>query len=241
MKRYHFTEISSTNDLVKQLLKDNDKIIVTADKQTKGRGRNGKEWFGDFGKNIYLSYGLKHKEKLKIEKISLMQVIGAVATKETLAQITKFNNFILKYPNDVLIKSKDKIKKIAGVISEHSFMGEFCTESVIGIGINVNQNYFNKDLKEKATSLYLENINTDIDILTNLLIDNITKYININEIELFEKWKKDLNIENKIIQLIDSNDRFKIEKINKNCTLTAKNLSDNSIKIIDNGDSIKYE
>ena len=57
LKRIHLDETESTNDICLNELNNSDiPILVTADMQTKGRGRNEKEWNSPKG-NLYFSFG----------------------------------------------------------------------------------------------------------------------------------------------------------------------------------------
>ena len=57
LKRIHLDETESTNNICfEELNKGHKTIIITADKQTGGRGRNSKQWFSPKG-NIYFSFG----------------------------------------------------------------------------------------------------------------------------------------------------------------------------------------
>ena len=55
-------------------------------------------------------------------------------------------------PNDVVVSRK----KICGILTEMGLEKEESGEVVIGDGINVNLEEFPDELKDKATSLYLE-------------------------------------------------------------------------------------
>lgn len=241
MKSFHFTEITSTNDFAKELLNTLDSVIVTADYQTKGRGRNNKSWEGDFGKNVYFSLGINHKEEFPFEKIMLYQALGAIAVKNALNVITPKETYTLKYPNDVLAKAENIFKKISGVITEHSFIGQFCSQSVLGIGINISQTNFSEELKDKATSLSLLGYNIETKEVIEILTEEILKLLKYDYSDIMNLWKKTLNIENKIITLVENNERYFVERINSNGTLLTKNVETETEKIIDNGDSIRYE
>ena len=58
----------------------------------------------------------------------------------------------IKWPNDVVVSRK----KICGILTEMGLENGKIREVIIGIGINVNLEEIQDDLKDKATSLYLE-------------------------------------------------------------------------------------
>ena len=60
-KIFHYTEIDSTNNKVKQLGQEGSEhgSLVTADRQTNGRGRRGRTWISEESDNIYMSLLLR--------------------------------------------------------------------------------------------------------------------------------------------------------------------------------------
>lgn len=132
----------STNLYLKKLsgaqnLKDG--TVVVADFQTGGRGQMGNSWFSSKGENLLFSILIYPKEVLPIEQFILSR-IASLAVKNTLDQFV--DNIRIKWPNDIYWKDQ----KIAGILIENDIVGKFITKSVIGIGINVNQQSFAKDL-----------------------------------------------------------------------------------------------
>lgn len=240
MKRYHFTIISSTNDYAKQLLEQENQVVITADSQTKGRGRKERNWEGDFGSNIYLSYGINHRISPEYQSIILFQAVGCLAVIDSLEAITKSKIFKLKYPNDVFAFQENKFKKISGVLIEHSFIGNSCKSTIIGIGINVNQSNFSDEVKEIATSLKLLGFEVKTENLYNLLIEKINFYLKIDADKLYDLWKERLNIENKIINLSGSDSEWIATDFMTDGRIKLVNEL-NQERIIDDGDTIRYK
>ena len=58
----------------------------------------------------------------------------------------------IKWPNDVVVSHK----KICGILTEMGVQDGKIREVVIGVGLNVNLKEIQDELKDKATSLYLE-------------------------------------------------------------------------------------
>ena len=57
-------EIDSTNDFLLRLNKTKNfshSIVVTADYQTKGKGRRGNSWESEYGKNLLVSILINHE------------------------------------------------------------------------------------------------------------------------------------------------------------------------------------
>ena len=123
---FHFKSVGSTNDLCRDECKRQLKpVLITADMQTAGRGRNQKKWESPFG-NISFSYGFFCKKPHNA--LSLL-----VGLKTTIAIDNVFGkNVELKWPNDLIYQSK----KIGGILVEsENYEGKFLT--ILGIGINL--------------------------------------------------------------------------------------------------------
>jgi len=164
-KPYYFKTLTSTNDEAKHLAKKGlDKIIVVANKQTKGRGRFNREWISGLG-GLYMTIALKEKS---LDKARYLTLIAAVSVVKTIEKLTKLNALV-KWPNDVMVNDK----KICGILTEAISGKE--NYALVGIGINVNQQAFNKNISNKAVSL---NIITHKNYNIKTIINEIIKQFN---------------------------------------------------------------
>lgn len=240
IEHYHFHEIGSTNDYIKELLEEHNQVIVTSDIQREGRGRNSKKWLGSQGENVYFSFGIKHNHPPSAIELSLYQAAGCLAVQDALNKTTEFNIFKLKYPNDVIVNTPSGFRKICGVLVEHSFSGSICQTSVIGIGINVNQMAFPDEIDDTATSLKAMGINTTPAKIIVELTEMISKYIHKSTDYLFNEWQKRLNVVGKEITLLGSKDKWKVVYMLPDGRLKISNQNDGNILIVGDGDSIRY-
>ncbi len=142
-KNIHFKTISSTQNWAKKHLGEIDpKTItcITADKQTKGRGRFARKWSSPLG-GLYATFVFRLPTKTP-HLTALGQIFSL-----TLANILithKVKGCGVKWPNDIWIKGE----KVAGILTELVF--EKNTVAVLlGVGVNVN----NKKVPKGATSL----------------------------------------------------------------------------------------
>jgi BirA family biotin operon repressor/biotin-[acetyl-CoA-carboxylase] ligase len=239
--RFHYGTITSTNDFAKELLLQHNFVLVTADYQTQGRGRNKNKWEGSHGLNLYASFGIKYQNLRRVEEVSYLQGLGALATIYSLREIAPNFRFVLKYPNDVYAKCPDGLfRKISGILIEHQFLGEFCTSSVIGIGININQTTFPDEIKEKATSLKLLGKEEKPDILCEHLIAQVQKLFELYPHEIMNLWEIELNLSGKQIRVITTNQVFTAEGIDFLGRLFGKTLDNEEVFVTD-GDSVVYE
>lgn len=174
-KIINFEELTSTNDYTKILAKEGAKegTTVIATRQTKGRGRMGRSWDSFDENGIWLSVLLR--PKIEPKDIGLLTLIFAVCVVEAIFKITNVKCGI-KWPNDIILEGK----KVCGILCESSFGGENCDYVIVGMGINVNQQLFDENLKNIAISLKMHlNITYDkIEIINEVLRIADIKYKN---------------------------------------------------------------
>lgn len=144
-------EIESTQELAKQLVKNNIKngTLVITNNQIKGKGTKGRIWEATKGKNITMTIILK--PNLKIEKLEGLTLKIAQAIKEAIEELYGYE-LVIKIPNDLLLNGK----KICGILTQTASIGNKVNYILIGIGFDVNEENFNKELQNIATSLKKE-------------------------------------------------------------------------------------
>lgn len=170
----------------------------------------------------------------------MYQIIGCLAVQQTLLTFITDKKIKLKYPNDIYVENdENRYKKIAGVLSEHSYSGRKCTESILGIGVNINQTEFDNVISNKATSAKLLGYSLENDRVLEELKSSINNYVNRNEDEVFTEWVNELDIIGKEVIVINKPGKYIVNAIDENGTLNAR-YNDEKIKI-NNGDSIIYD
>lgn len=144
-------EVSSTNSLALQLADQNavEGTLVVSESQKQGRGRIGRSWISQPETGIYMSLILR--PSFVPMKAPCITFISAIALVEALKEILGIDAKI-KWPNDVMINGK----KTAGILTELRAEMESIHYIIVGIGINVNNTHFPKDLRHKVTSLAIE-------------------------------------------------------------------------------------
>lgn len=162
-KVINFDVITSTNQYIKEQYKNLEPFtIINANKQTNGRGRVDRKWESIEGKNLTFSIYLK--PKILPEKLPLLSLVIGASIYNVLS---KYINCLIKWPNDIIVNDK----KIAGILVESIYSNKL-EALVAGIGININQGQFSNDLKNKATSLFIE---TNTEYNKNIILDEFIK------------------------------------------------------------------
>lgn len=150
-KCYYFNEVTSTNDeaKLKALNGACEGSIVITEKQTSGKGRLGRNWFSSEKAGIFMSMILRPDIiPMQAQQITLITGISVSSALENLTNL----DVKIKWPNDVVINGK----KVCGILTEMSAEMEIIKFIITGIGINVNNDYFSEEIKNKATSILLE-------------------------------------------------------------------------------------
>ncbi len=141
--------ISSTNDWAASMSgKTEEGSLFLAERQTKGRGRQGRQWESPFGEGLFLSV-LEYPDLPPCQVMKLTLCAGMAVCKG-IEDVTGLSPQI-KWPNDIVLEGK----KVSGILAEMRTDAERMVHVVIGIGVNVNQTKFSKELNEIATSLKL--------------------------------------------------------------------------------------
>ena len=146
----HLESVDSTNDYLKNIANDiKEGTVVISEEQTKGKGRLGRNWQSKSREGIWMSIVLKPEiVPYKAPFITLIAGAAIVKALNNLQVPAK-----IKWPNDIIINNK----KVSGILTELSAEIERVNYVVVGIGMNVKNLDFDKELEEKATSLYKEN------------------------------------------------------------------------------------
>ena len=146
LPRFLYDQVTSTFDVAKQLLQTNDKGVVIAKSQTKGKGKGERKFASNDG-GLYFTIFCKKVDFSP--SFALKTVINAgLSVYEVLKQLGF--NAKLKWPNDVLINGK----KVCGILCETMTCGDQL-DFMCGVGINVNSTCFD-EFGDVATSLYLQ-------------------------------------------------------------------------------------
>ena len=126
-------EVTSTNDLVQARGREGEPegLVIVAEAQTQGRGRQGRSWHSPPGESLYLSALIR--PALPVTAVPPITLATAVAVCDT---VNLFGaRASIKWPNDVLADGR----KLAGILTETSTRGERLEHVVIGIGLNVGR------------------------------------------------------------------------------------------------------
>jgi len=231
-KFYNFKTLSSTNDKARELARNGKyNLVVTAEKQKRGRGRFGRKWSSGLG-GLYMTVLLKEEN---LDNVKYLTFIAGVSVAKTIKKFTNLNAKV-KWPNDVIINNK----KICGILTE--IVSDKGNYAFVGIGLNVNQKKFSKDVIKIATSLKIEtDKNFNIKNISKIIIkefNNLYKYYkNKNYTKIISIWKKYSHTLGKKIRAETLSGDFigKAVDVDDNCNLILR-LNNGKLKKIVEGD-----
>ena len=168
--------VDSTNSFAKEMLSNSRPIegtVITAKEQFAGRGQMGNKWNAEAGKNITLSLVL-YPDQLDADKQFFLNMAIALAVKD-FCEFVLGDEIKIKWPNDIYYHDR----KIAGILIENSISGTKITSSVVGIGINVNQEEFDPALPNPASLIQIKKPSAplyDLPVLIGELCAYLEKY-----------------------------------------------------------------
>lgn len=148
-KHFHYHEIDSTNNKAKQLAMEGAPhgSLITADRQTAGRGRRGRTWLSADDDNIYMTLLLR--PGFAPDKAPMLTLVMAYSVVHAIQECTGLKTQI-KWPNDLVWEGR----KLVGILTEMSVCESGIGYVVVGVGVNVNTEHFSEEVADTAVSIY---------------------------------------------------------------------------------------
>ena len=232
-KLIKLNSVDSTNNYAAKLIKQTKVpygTVIMARHQTKGRGQRNGIWFAKEDSNLLMSVIL-NTQFLPADKIFSLSKIAALALHSSVNQFG-LQSYI-KWPNDLVVNKK----KVAGILIENQWVGQNVKSSIIGIGLNVNQDVFPESFN--ATSLkLLTSRYFDIEDVLKVLCQYLNEFF--NQLIDLSYEKIDLSYHK---YLINYNQwaEFKENNISFNAKVKGVNEQGELILELDNGDEKSFE
>ncbi len=141
-----------------------------ADYQTAGRGQGSNRWESERGKNLLFSL-LIHPEGVPANKQFFISMAVSLAIIEALGQ--HIGDLSIKWPNDIYWRNG----KIGGILIEHTLYGQMIRDSIIGVGLNINQRTFHSDAPNPVSLWQICEHETDREQLLQDILRYFEKYL----------------------------------------------------------------
>jgi BirA family biotin operon repressor/biotin-[acetyl-CoA-carboxylase] ligase len=221
LKEIYLDSIDSTQIYARDLLNNtsdlNNLVMISANNQTKGIGREDRKWYSpESSGNIYVTFiiPLFKPDWDLLRSLPFLVSVSLSKTLETFGCKTE-----VKWVNDILI---DK-SKVAGILIESIQQGEK-VNILIGIGVNVNMDKEDCQLvDQKATSIKIvkgKNVDKDfvLEILKNTLLNNLKSFKDLGKEYFLTLYNQKLAYKNMKVK-IECKDQItegKLKGINSN-------------------------
>ena len=137
-------KVDSTNNYAMAMVQKGEAISgggIFAKEQTAGKGRRGKTWESKSGKNVILSI-TRQMQWLPVQHQFQLSVAVALGCLDFVSKYIK-ENIKIKWPNDIFINDR----KAGGILIENAVKGNLWQWAIIGIGLNINQEDFDKEIR----------------------------------------------------------------------------------------------
>ena len=183
MRIIKLNAIDSTNVFMRQLStaeKLKDYTIVATKLQTEGKGQMGTVWQSQKGKNLMFSV-FKDVSFLHSDYAFFISIVSALSV---VTALKRFNipKLKVKWPNDILSEEK----KVCGILIENVLSNNQIKESIIGIGLNVNQTEF-QDLPQASSLLLISGKVYNLDELLDSIISQMKHYLSLLKNEKYSE------------------------------------------------------
>lgn len=167
-KIVHIDETDSTNSWLRKRLAADERsdanIVVWAEYQTAGRGCGTNRWESEREKNLTFSMLIHPKELPATQQFHISMAIS-LAICEAIGQY--IGDVSIKWPNDIYWRNG----KIGGILIENTLKGNIIMESIIGIGLNVNQRVFKSDAPNPVSMWQICEHETDREALLKEILE----------------------------------------------------------------------
>ncbi|WP_292941647.1 MULTISPECIES: biotin--[acetyl-CoA-carboxylase] ligase [unclassified Mucilaginibacter] len=133
-------EVDSTNTFLKNMLSNSKPVpegtVIMAEDQFAGRGQRDNSWHAEPGKNLTFSILLRPSFLNAHQQFDLTRAVS-MGVYDALYPLLR-DNLKIKWPNDIYYQHN----KLGGMLVENVLTGSQIKYSVVGIGLNVNQEHF---------------------------------------------------------------------------------------------------
>ena len=165
-------EVESTNNYASQLILSNaaeEGMVVLTQFQKSGRGHHGNHWESEAGKNM-LATIILFPQFLNAGKQFMLSKIVSLSLVELLN--SKTGDVSIKWPNDIYVGNK----KIAGILIENSIKGNTLFSSLLGIGLNLNQQEFLSDAPNPVSLKQITGEEYNVETVAVEILESILKW-----------------------------------------------------------------
>lgn len=174
---HYVDQLVSTNQVLKTMHEEQalpEGYVLQAGFQTLGRGQGNNQWESDKDKNLLFSLLLlpHHLEVKDQFLISQMVSLGIIDVLRSVGDTSEANSFSIKWPNDLYWNHR----KIGGILIENSWQGNSIAHSIVGIGLNVNQQQFRSEAPNPISMSQIAGVELDVKPLLFSIVESVVNW-----------------------------------------------------------------
>ena len=209
-KVIHIDETDSTNGYFREIPCHSDaNMVVVAEYQTAGKGCGSNSWESERGKNLTFSV-LLHPTEIRAKWQFRISEAVSVALCETLERHSGAQEVTIKWPNDIYVGDR----KICGILIENRLKGSTIIDSIVGIGLNVNQRVFLSNAPNPVSIYQLTGEETDREALLETFLRELPKAFEMEPASLAEAYLSRLYRREGMHRFQDSQGVFEAKVLN---------------------------
>lgn len=227
-------EVDSTNNFLKNTLSNSKPLpegtVIMAESQYAGRGQQQNRWHSDAGKNLTFSILLKPSFLVISEQFDLTRAIS-LGVYDALYPLLG-NGLKIKWPNDIYYNDM----KLGGMLIENAIQGNQIKHSIIGIGLNINQENFPESVPNAASIKQI--LQRDYDL--RQILSDICSHIEAWYLKLRGE-QADVIRKEYLSRLywLGENKRFRVSELDFDGTIEG--VKDNGLLVVKNNKGEKLE
>lgn len=164
--------VDSTNNYANSQIRVNELpegTVFLAYEQTAGRGQVKNIWESAAGQNLLFSVVL-YPHFIEIRQQYMLSKVVSLGIYKAMSKY--ISTLKIKWPNDIYAGTR----KLGGILIENSIMNGVLKNSVVGMGINVNQTVFYSDAPNPVSLSMLTNEHYDCDVILYEILAAIDWY-----------------------------------------------------------------
>lgn len=226
-QQIYLKKSTSTNDYSIEWSSNNNpnsNICVYTYNQTDGRGQIGRFWYSGEYKNLAMTLLLTNLQ-INVKDQFLLNKTVCLAVFELIKKYIKEGTISIKWPNDIYVDNE----KIAGILIQNQLRSEKIHRTIIGIGLNVNENAFPKEIPNPSSIFQKTNDTNNLFRIKNELLRSVL--LKLNNLH-FAKKEIEKSYQNNLFRK-DIKSHFEIEGIKKEGTILGVSDHGKLIIIID--------
>ena len=186
-KIIRIAETDSTNRWLRDYkpAEDEEMTACVAEYQTAGRGCGTNSWESERGENLLFSL-LCHPVGLEANRQFLLSVGMSVVLRDILEEIFRDRGAVsIKWPNDIYVDNR----KISGMLIENQLRGGKVCQSIIGVGVNVNQTVFTSGAPNPVSVSQLLGHRCDKEQMLESVVSRFGEFLcGIADEDMMEAW-----------------------------------------------------